>query len=77
MRNHLMRQTSIDPVSVYCQCGTSCSCRVGFGPWEPGVSYSYYLSTTGKVCVMMCMIIGKIRKIWGPSMQLDAVCEDA
>ena len=51
--------------------------RVGLAPWLPGVSYSYYLSTAGKVCVMVCMMAGKLRRVWGPSTQLEALCQQA
>ena len=42
-----------------------------------GVSYSFFLSHASKICIMVCMVVGKMRRVFGLSSTLQFVCAEA
>ena len=42
-----------------------------------GVSYSFFLSHASKICIIVCMVVGKMRILLAPSEIIKCRCTEA
>ena len=61
--------------STFCSLTNTCLFRIQ--DMVPGVSYSFFLSHTSKICIMVCMVVGKMRNAFFLAQNVQFVCTTA
>jgi hypothetical protein len=62
-----------ESVSAFFNSGVSLQCNAS----AAGVSYSFFLSHTSKICILVCMAVGKMRNVFALGQNLQFVCAEA